>query len=717
MDQILQEVGGNLHRAVEVLRNGSDPHEVLKGLGIAALLSRFHAPHKRGVGEPSPLWKATLWAEAINIGGFFFIYLLSHAWLTLVNEYVPEPYLDEVFHIPQAQTYCEGRYWDWDDKITTPPGLYIVSLALHRMWKIAECTAASLRARGVLSILHTALLASFCRNLIEARSADSRPGEKKSQAFSLYSYHTAFNIALFPALFFFSGLYYTDVVSTQVVLIAYHNHLWRLSSEAAPSFANGLYTLLLGIAALLMRQTNVFWVVVYMGGLEAVHAVRSLSPAPVTQMPNLTTLSEHVRYYLGRYAAGNIHDPPLNLAWPDDWVLCGLSMAIAALCNPVRMLKQVWPQITLLGLFAAFVVWNGGVVLGDKSNHVATIHLAQMLYIWPFFAFFSAPLLLPSLLPCISLSVRMLGGLIYRTQKFVAPSAAAPSTAGSQDQPRERSVVLRVVNGFFVNKLGYYIPYITGTILLSVGIVKYNTIIHPFTLADNRHYMFYVFRYTILRGIETRYTLVAAYTLCRWLVWRTLAGCPPAGSMAGTTECPGKQNQLNGSAGKFINPPFPTTVMREAGNFHESNPNLKSSQKSSTDGEILGTLDEPSSTSTFSPSTSTALLWLLATTLSLVSAPLVEPRYFILPWVFWRLLVPAWPAHECTRGSIQLKSIWGVRWLFRLRHKVDLRLLLETVWFLAINLGTMYMFLFKPFYWRGPSGELLDGGRSQRFMW
>lgn len=33
------------------------------------------------------------------------------------------PLQDEFFHIPQAQTYCERRYWDWDDKITTPPGL------------------------------------------------------------------------------------------------------------------------------------------------------------------------------------------------------------------------------------------------------------------------------------------------------------------------------------------------------------------------------------------------------------------------------------------------------------------------------------------------------------------------------------------------------------------------------------------------------------------
>lgn len=30
---------------------------------------------------------------------------------------------DEVFHIPQAQTYCRDNFFEWDDKITTPPGL------------------------------------------------------------------------------------------------------------------------------------------------------------------------------------------------------------------------------------------------------------------------------------------------------------------------------------------------------------------------------------------------------------------------------------------------------------------------------------------------------------------------------------------------------------------------------------------------------------------
>lgn len=47
----------------------------------------------------------------------------ARLWLHISSHYVPEPYLDEIFHIPQAQKYCQGRYDEWDDKLTTPPGL------------------------------------------------------------------------------------------------------------------------------------------------------------------------------------------------------------------------------------------------------------------------------------------------------------------------------------------------------------------------------------------------------------------------------------------------------------------------------------------------------------------------------------------------------------------------------------------------------------------
>ena len=89
------------------------------------------------------------------------------------------------------------------------------------------------------------------------------------------------------------------------------------------------------------------------------------------------------------------------------------------------------------------------------------------------------------------------------------------------------------------------------------AIVHFNTIIHPFTLADNRHYMFYVFRYTIRRPGLTRYLLVIAYTLSRLVVWDRLAGCPPD---LCSTNSPAQEQKV----AQYINTPFPTALGGEA---------------------------------------------------------------------------------------------------------------------------------------------------------
>jgi len=41
------------------------------------------------------------------------------------------PYMDEIFHIPQAQRYCAGQLEEWDPKITTFPGLYLASMSAY----------------------------------------------------------------------------------------------------------------------------------------------------------------------------------------------------------------------------------------------------------------------------------------------------------------------------------------------------------------------------------------------------------------------------------------------------------------------------------------------------------------------------------------------------------------------------------------------------------
>jgi alpha-1,2-glucosyltransferase len=42
----------------------------------------------------------------------------------------PQPYMDEIFHIPQAQQYCRGNLTAWDPMITTPAGLYLYAVQM-----------------------------------------------------------------------------------------------------------------------------------------------------------------------------------------------------------------------------------------------------------------------------------------------------------------------------------------------------------------------------------------------------------------------------------------------------------------------------------------------------------------------------------------------------------------------------------------------------------
>ncbi|KAG8168280.1 hypothetical protein KVR01_003969 [Diaporthe batatas] len=590
--------------------------------------------------------------------------VLGLAWQATVSINVPEPYLDEVFHIPQAQKYCESKWLEWDDKITTPPGLYAVSLLIHRaLWFMnGTCSETSLRMTNWVAIIVLTFTAADCRRLIETKLAERRERQPQPSSLSFHAIHTGINIGLFPLLFFFSALYYTDVFSTLTVLFAFQNHLERVSTNGK-AWRNDLFVILLGVASLFMRQTNVFWVVVFMGGLEAVEAAKAV-PMVETKPPRQDDLMANITYFVWRSSLGEIHDPALSQASLDDALCCVVSIAIAVVCNPLRVVRQVWAHVAVMGLFAAFVLWNGSVVLGDKTNHVATVHVPQMLYIWPLFAFFSAPLLLP-----------------FLPWPF-APQSGPSSTASSHTRSETKNSRNRYITPL---NIASYASLALGALV----IVHLNTIVHPFTLADNRHYMFYVFRYTILRGRWVRYSLVPAYVLCWSICWKTLGGSQNTQSAAISTgdnrPPPGKEGKVSGT----------------------ENVKLKAAP---TDATL----------SIEGPNLSTALLWLLATALSLITAPLVEPRYFIMPWVFWRLLAPAWPAYLPLVSSRRGEGSGPgqlVQSILSTGQRFDLRLFVETAWFLVVHLATAYMFITRPYYWKAEDGSLLDGGRLQRFMW
>lgn len=265
-----------------------------------------------------------------------------------------------------------------------------------------------------------------------------------------------------------------------------------------------------------------------------------------------------------------------------------------------------------------------------------------MLYIWPYFTFFSLPLLYPYIL------------------NGTVPSKIVPRFLRSRSIKHQFPRVVVAV------------PIIT-TMLMTV---HYNTIVHPFTLADNRHYMFYVFR-LLLRHPFIRYASVPVYTLCAWAAITALGGLPD-GQKSSQTPAPTRTEIKHNL--RFKLPPPSTTVA--SGNR-----------------------------------VSFVLVWLLATSLSLITAPLVEPRYFIIPWLIWRLHIPRSglkSLNSATEARKQPDTQFSrftnvVRSLLYEKH--DHRLWLETAWFLAINWATGYIFLHWGFEWPQEPGTV------QRFIW
>lgn len=273
------------------------------------------------------------------------------------------------------------------------------------------------------------------------------------------------------------------------------------------------------------------------------------------------------------------------------------------------------------------------------------------------------------------------------------------------------------------SKLFVWPVYLLGTVVLSCLIVRYNTIVHPFTLADNRHYMFYVFRYTIRRAAWIRYFLIVPYTVSRWIVWGTMAGCGEWILAQYRDECSAHYHALRPAP--FTSYPFWVAYGSKKRQTDAEYPRdisqASAEETAAASRELSQALsDDPLKYSAEPGATSTGLIFLLATTLSLVTAPLVEPRYFIIPWVLWRLQVPAWRVHDHRMFDSLFEDINRDSYLGKVvgffRH-YDLRLFLETAWLVAINLVTCYIFLAKPYVWKAEDGKVLDDGRLQRFMW
>ena len=131
--------------------------------------------------------------------------------------------------------------------------------------------------------------------------------------------------------------------------------------------------------------------------------------------------------------------------------------------------RVLWPYALVMVFFGAFVFLNGGIAVGDKTHHKVCFNFPQIFYFACFAGFFGFPhLTSPNI---------VIGTITY----FL-----------SWNQRRYYSVVIIILFG---------ICYL----------VQNFTYVHPYLLADNRHYPFYVWKNIYKTYPEAKVGLIPVY--------------------------------------------------------------------------------------------------------------------------------------------------------------------------------------------------------------
>ncbi|CAL8472321.1 g11864 [Coccomyxa elongata] len=367
----------------------------------------------------------------------------------LFNRYAAESYMDEIFHVPQTAKYCQGNLTEWDPKITTFPGMYMLGapygLAVHAIQRLlqplpwqAACSTTILRSLNVLlAAAFFGVFAALYRRLHPSKQPE-------------YATLMALVALLLPTHFFYAFIYYTDVGSVTFVLASYLASLQGRHHLSA----------VLGALAVSFRQTNAVWVVFILGA-----AVVRWAAGGGDAMTGAEKKLAGLKFERAMPGRQLLH--VMRMAWLHKW----------------RLLRELWSLASVPAAFAVFVVVNGGIVVGDRGNHTPVLHIMQL----PYLLLFAT------------------GALAPMHFNFTRLNEAS-----------------RQLRGYLRRDAGKALRLWASLALLTGYAAHSYTLAHPFLLADNRHYTFYIWKDFLSVHPAAKYTLVPAYLYCAWTLWWSL---------------------------------------------------------------------------------------------------------------------------------------------------------------------------------------------------
>lgn len=259
---------------------------------------------------------------------------------------------DEGFHFEQLRRYTVGEY-GIDDQLTMFPGYHAVLGLLSALAGIHE-----LNFYRLINIFFSLLSVAVFRKVLSIL----HPKEGGARVIQYM-----FLPILFPYFLFL----YTDAFSLLLVLMAFWATLRRRYALAG----------LAGIASMAVRQNNILWLLFFFLALFWIELPGFARMIPQRYRP------VRVKIFIAA------HRSKIGA-----WILLNATTIFAV----------------GFGLFAAFVVWNGGVAIGDKESHPFPSFHVGNIYFCLFLAFF---IFLPLHLGNASLIIQRL-----RSSRLLGPS-------------------------------------------------------------------------------------------------------------------------------------------------------------------------------------------------------------------------------------------------------------------------------------------------------
>eukprot|EP01119_Soliformovum_irregulare_P020024 TRINITY_DN6438_c0_g1_i2.p1 TRINITY_DN6438_c0_g1~~TRINITY_DN6438_c0_g1_i2.p1 ORF type:complete len:463 (-),score=58.71 TRINITY_DN6438_c0_g1_i2:5-1306(-) len=350
--------------------------------------------------------------------------------------------MDEPFHIPQTQQYCQGNFLEWDQKITTLPGLYIFGVIWASLLSFLTSIASSL---GIAP----ASISTTCSSITILRLTNVwfalgnfwifRKLCMQTNAISAHeATKRALLMSLFPLLFFYNFLYYTDPGSTFFVMWMYLESLRNNHSRSA----------MLGAIAILFRQTNIIWVLFAAG-------------------------SSLIRMY--RFSRPPFEDNIVKDLW---------NFVAYIFRNLFKLLKIHFPYIFLTGIFVGFLVVNKGIVVGDRTAHAPVFNFGQFLIFLGF-----------------SFGFLCLDGQLLQNSIFGF----------------FRTFKLKIQEGRWLDLILVLLASVA-----CIYLIHHFMPVHPYILADNRHYTFYIWKNIFRRHEHVKFVMYPVSLLSTFSIWRLL---------------------------------------------------------------------------------------------------------------------------------------------------------------------------------------------------